>query len=225
MKKLTLGLCALVAMGSAAWAGSETYSSSKSTVVPPCPQWYADNELNVSLSGVYALTGNPWREDTYFGVDHAWGGAIDAKYFIHRYFGFGIQGSVLSVNSRDAFDNGVTRFSAGGEDRHAVGTMLGTLTLRVPIGCSRFAPYGWVGGGAIFGGGRNHEFLVDDNSQVGVVRREFDESNTRGMGQFGAGLEIRLSPHVGLINDFSWNVISGPDNNFGMARTGINISF
>lgn len=225
MKKLTLSLCALVAMGSVGLAGSEIYSKDKSTVVPPCPQWYADNEINVSLSGVYALTGNPWREDTYLGVDHAWGGAIDAKYFMHRYFGFGVQGSVLSVNSHEVFDDGFTRFSAGGDDRHAVGSVLGTFTLRFPIGCSRFAPYAWLGGGAIFGGGRSHDFFLDPTAPLGFVRREFDDSKTKGLGQVGGGLEIRLSPHVGVLSDFSWNVVSGSSNNFGMARTGINIAF
>ena len=34
-----------------------------------------------------------------------------------------------------------------------------------------------------------------------------------------------LTPHIGLINDFSWNVIEGRDNNFGMVRTGINFAF
>ena len=110
MKKLILGLCALIALAPVAWAGTETYSNKNTTqVAPECPQWYADNEFNVSLSGVYAATGNSWREDRYLGVDHAWGGSIDAKYFFHRYFGLGVQGTVLSVNSREIFDNGFTR--------------------------------------------------------------------------------------------------------------------
>lgn len=226
MRKGILGLYAVVAMASTALAGSETYSNDKSTVAPPqCPQWYADNELNVSLSGVYALTGNPWRDDTYLGVDHAWGGAIDVKYFMHRYFGFGIQGNILSVNSNDVFDNGLTRFRVDDENRHAVGSLLGTFTLRFPIGCSRFAPYAWLGGGAIFGGGRSQELLLDPAAPFGVVRREFDDGTTKGLGQVGAGLEVRLSPRVGLLSDFSWNVVSGSTNNFGMARTGINLAF
>ena len=63
MKKLTLSLCAAVAMATAAYAG-ETYSKeSKSVTPPPCPQWYADNEFNVTLSGAYVWTGNDWRDD------------------------------------------------------------------------------------------------------------------------------------------------------------------
>jgi hypothetical protein len=226
MKRLTLHFCSLALAASASFAGTETYSKDKSTVTPPeGPQWYADNEFDVSLSGVYAATGSEWREDQYLGVDHAWGGAIDAKYFIHRYFGFGIQGTVLSVKDNEVIDNGFTRIQANGDDRHAVGMVLGTFTLRYPIGCSRFAPYAWLGGGAIFGGGRSSEILVDPAAPFGVVRREFNQSDTRGIGQVGAGLEYRFTPHWGLMTDVSWNVVSGAKNNFGMARTGINIAF
>jgi hypothetical protein len=226
MKKLTLGLCALVALGSAAFAGTETYSKeSKSVVPPPCPQWYADNELNLSLSGVYALTGSDWREDTYLAVDHAWGGAIDAKYFMHRYFGFGVQGFVVDANTHEIGDNGFVRFPLTDDNGHAVGGVLGTFTLRLPISCSRFAPYVWIGGGGIFGGGRDHDFVLDSTQPLGFFRREFDRSETKAMGQVGGGFEIRFTPHFGLLNDFSWNIVSGSSNNFGMARTGVNFAF
>src|SRR6266478_6388002 len=126
MKKLALSLCALVAFGSVAFAGTETYSKeSKSVAPPPCPQWYADNEFNLSLSGVYAVTGNDWRDDRYLAVDHAWGGALDAKYFVHRYFGFGVQGWAARANTHDIFENGFTRVW-GAENSLAVGGVLGT---------------------------------------------------------------------------------------------------
>jgi len=207
MKKFTLSLCALVVLGAGAFAGTETYSK-ETAVVPQCPQWYADNEFNLSLSGVYAFTGSDWREDTFLGVDHAWGGALDAKYFVHRYFGFGVQGFLLSVNQQD--------FN-GDEDSHAAGGVLGTFTLRFPISCSRFAPYVWVGGGGIWNGG--------DDFVNTAARLQTDDNDGRAMGQFGGGFEIRFTPNIGLINDFSWNVVEGTHNNFGMARTGLNFSF
>jgi hypothetical protein len=224
MKKLTLSLCAAVAMASAAFAGTETYSKESSVTPPPCPQWYADSEFNLTLSGAYVWTGNDWRDDRYFAVDHAWGGALDAKYFVHRYFGFGVQGWIARANSNEVLDNGFSRLR-GGEDSHAIGGVLGTFTLRFPISCSRFAPYFWVGGGGVFGGGRDHDFFLDPTSATGVVRREFDSSNAKLAGQVGGGFEVRFTPHVGWTNDVSWNVISGADNNFGMARTGINFAF
>jgi hypothetical protein len=225
MKKLTLSLCAAVAMTSAAFAGTETYSKeSKSVTPPPCPQWYADNEFNLTLSGVYLATGNDWRDDRYFAIDHGWGGALDAKYFVHRYFGFGVQGWAARANTNDILDNGFTRVRSG-EDSHIIGGVLGTFTLRFPIACSRFAPYFWLGGGGVFGGGRDHDFVLDPTQPLGIVRREFDNSKTKAVGQVGGGFEVRFTPHVGWTNDISWNVVSGSDNNFGMARTGINFAF
>jgi hypothetical protein len=226
VKKLTLSLCALVALGSTAFAGTEVYSKeSKSVAPPPCPQWYADNEFNVSLSGVYAFTQNPSREDTYLAVDHAWGGALDAKYFMHRYFGLGVQGFIARANTREIGDNGFVRFPLTEDDTHAVGGILGTFTLRFPISCSRFAPYVWLGGGGIWGGGRDHDFFLDPAQPLGIVRREFDDSQGKALGQVGGGLEIRFTPHCGLLNDLSWNIVSGSNNNFGMARTGLNFAF
>jgi len=225
MKKLAFCLLALAALSSAAFAGTATYSKESNAVVPPCPQWYADNEFNLSLSGVYAFTQDPWVDDTYLRTDHSWGGAIDAKYFMHRYFGFGLQGFVVSAKTHDIGDNGVERFPLDNEDTHAVGGVLGTFTLRFPFNCSRFAPYVWAGGGGIFGGGSGHDYFLDPTQPSGVVRREFDSSDTRGIAQVGGGFEIRFTPHIGWLNDFSWNIVSGPNNNFGMARTGINFAF
>jgi hypothetical protein len=225
MKKLILSLCAGVALASAAFAGTETYSKeSKSVTPPPCPQWYADNEFNLTLSGAYAWTGSDWRQDTYLRTDHSWGGALDAKYFVHRYFGFGVQGWATHANTHDIFINSAGRFW-GPENSHAVGGVLGTFTLRFPINCSRFAPYFWLGGGGVFGGGQEHDFFLDPASPNGVTRREFDSSHTRAVGQVGGGFEVRFTPHIGWTNDISWNVVSGADNNFGIARTGINFAF
>ncbi|MFZ1221174.1 MAG: outer membrane beta-barrel protein [Chthoniobacterales bacterium] len=210
MKKLILSLSAVIAMASVVTAG-ETYSKeSKSVAPPPCPQWYADNEFNLTLSGAYAFTGTEWRDDRYLGVDHAWGGSLDAKYFVHRYFGFGFQGSLLFANTDDTFNN-------NNDDSNVVGTALGTFTLRFPISCSRFAPYVWGGGGGIFGGGNNNSITALTNND--------DDHDSRWMGQVGGGFEVRFTPHCGWTNDFSWNIVEGTHNNFGMARTGINFAF
>lgn len=214
MKKLTLSLCALVALGSAAFAGTETYSKdSKSVTPPPCPQWYADNEFNLSLSGVYAFSGD---SNTF--IDHGWGGAVDAKYFFHRYFGLGVQGFILDANTDDDF-NGLT--VNNDDDSNGVGGILGTFTLRFPINCSRFAPYVWVGGGGVWG---NSNDAVVFNAAGAPVRVNGDDEG-HAMGQVGGGFEIRFTPHFGLQNDFSWNIVSGSNNNFGMARTGLNFAF
>ncbi|HEX4640531.1 MAG TPA: hypothetical protein VH252_04045 [Chthoniobacterales bacterium] len=213
-------------MSVSALGGTEIYSSKNTpSVTPDCPQWYADNEFNLSLSGVYAMTGNSWQDDLYLGIDHSWGGAIDLKYFMHRYFGFGIQGTLLAVNDNETFDNGSVRVRGGSDDHHLAGSVLGTFTLRFPIRCSRFAPYIWAGGGGIFGGGRGHEFFLDPTAPLGVGRRDFHDSSGKSVAQVGGGFEVRVKQNVGIITDFSWNIVSGANNNFGMARTGVNFSF
>ena len=124
-------------------------------------------------------------------------------------------------------------FSArNGHESRAVGSLLGTLTLRYPIPCTRFAPYLFAGGGGIFGGGEKTTFSIElacpqcarPVRETRFRTRQAD-SETRVIGQFGGGIEIRLTPHIGWINDFSWNVVDGSDNNFSMVRTGVNFAF
>ena len=207
---------------------------------PPCPEWYADNEWNGSIWGAYAFTGSkeaitPGRffagkNDTYLQADHVWGGGIDAKYFFKRYFGVGVEGAVFDV--RQSYPKVFIRFPEPGlsqkfaaieHDRRAVGSVLATFTLRYPIGCSRVAPYVFAGRGMIFGGGQKitpSSTVLPDGS---VSLRS--GSSTEAIRQVGGGIEVRLTPHLGLINDISWNQVDGPHNNFGMARTGINFAF
>lgn len=220
MKKLTLTLCAVAAMATAAYAGTSTYSGKEmkqTAATAPCPTWYADNEFNVGISGVYAPTANSWVEDRYLGVDHAWGGAIDLKYFFRRYFGFGIQGFGLALN-RDT-----TRFGlvSNNDDNDFAGGVLGTFTFRYPIPCSRFAPYAWAGVGGIWGGGQDRLF-VNGN---GVFFTERDNSGGRLMGQYGAGFEVRFTPHFGWTNDVSYNQVDGGENDFWQVRSGLNFAF
>jgi hypothetical protein len=67
MTKVISVLLAVVAMASAAFAGTETYSGKdmKQVTPPPCPQWYSDNEFNLSLWGTYVFTGTEWLNDRY----------------------------------------------------------------------------------------------------------------------------------------------------------------
>jgi hypothetical protein len=240
MKKLALGFLSVGALASVAFAGTE-YSGKEMKQVaapPPCPEWYADQEFNVSLWGTYVFTGNEWQNDRYIEADHAWGGGVDFKYFFHRYFGVGIEGWV--VDARQAQENIFVDFSDDIFQRtfthqnKAVGSVLGTLTFRFPFHCSRFSPYVWAGGGGIFGGGqRSVNQFEREGGTIAQGGEGFDviqtvghtDSETKGIGQFGGGIEVRFTPHIGWISDFSWNVVDGTTNNFGMARTGVNFAF
>ena len=229
----------------AAQAGPEPISvnDKDKNIVAPAPaslEWYRTNEWDLSLWGTYAFCGTDYDRssifdtertsangggagtwDRFLGHDHAWGGGLDAKYFFHRYFGVGVEGFAAEANESqyDIQDFGITAFHAESVN-HVVGAALGTLTLRYPIDSSRFAPYVWAGGGGIFGGRTDRE-----HHMFTVVQFISHEELSEPMGQFGGGMEVRLTPHFGLMADFSWCVLNGPDNNFGMARTGLNFSF
>jgi hypothetical protein len=231
MQKLTVMICALATMVTVAYGGTSTYSGKEMKQVeqvPPCPEWYRDTEWNVSVWGTYIFTGNNWENDRYIESDHAWGGGLDAKYFFHRYFGVGVEGwAVESTRQRfDGFDfNGQPVFS---DDERAIGAVKGTFTLRYPIHCSRLAPYVFMGGGGIFGGGQRDslEELRGSSKAISVgFPANHSGSESKVFGQAGAGLEIRLTPHIGWMSDFSWNVVDGANNNFGMARSGITFAF
>jgi hypothetical protein len=174
------------------------------------------------------------KYDKYLEADHAWGGGIDAKYFFKRYFGLGIEGFAVeatrstgaitilppppgTIGSRIRVDHQ--------QEQRTIGSVMGTFTVRYPIGCSRFAPYVWLGGGAVFGGGEVEKVVVNDPFSGAFLTGFKRGSETKAIGQFGGGFEVRLTPHIGWTNDFSWNVIDGRNNNFGMARTGINFAF
>ena len=129
MKKLTLALLAIFAALPFAFGGPERYSGKemKQVAPPPCPEFYADSEWNVSLWGAYAFSGDDDDDDDdddfdpfTFGFrnretvsfdsdgnnfDNAWGGGIDIKYFFHRYFGIGIEAFGLGSGDGDDDDD------------------------------------------------------------------------------------------------------------------------
>src|ERR1700676_2812449 len=211
MKKFALTILVLVSLGCIAQAGPETYSGKevKQVVPPPCPEWYRDTEWNVGVWGTYAATSEDWTTDRYLEADHAWGGGIDLKYFFHRYFGVGVEGFGLDTNRRslqileDESSNAEPLFDSvkGPHDRRIVGAVLGTLTFRYPIHCSRFSPYIYGGVGAIFGGGETSKFIDDDATDFDLDRTVISNSDTKLMGQVGGGIEVRITPHIGWIND------------------------
>jgi hypothetical protein len=240
---LPVVLLAMTGLSQVAVAGPEPISGKemKQTMVQPQECYYRDNEFNISLWGTYVFTDTGYdRPDieevddldihgTYdrFVGDDTWGGGIDAKYFFKRYFGVGIEGFALAGDSQHAILDHGTRanfeeFYEG--DDHLIGAVLGTFTFRFPIGCSRFAPYAWAGGGAIFGG-RNDRAVGHDPFFLTTSDHFENEDESRAIGQFGGGIEVRVTRHIGITGDFSWNVVDGTHNNFGMVRSGLNFAF
>ena len=221
-----------------AQAGPDSFSARDPSAAPTtAPAWYRDQEWNIntwfaygfpgtddqrnSLTDTFSPNPGPGRYDRYLADEHAFGGGAGVKYFFRRYFGIGLEGFALAADGRGyTVENFGATSAFKARDEHVVGGALASLTLRYPIGQSRFAPYVWAGGGGVFGG---HDETAVYNG--GALKRIGHDTETRGLGQFGAGLEIRLTPHIGLMSDVSWNVVEGSDNNFGLIRTGLNFSF
>jgi hypothetical protein len=140
-----------------------------------------------------------------FGRDNVWGGGVDVKYFWSRYFGVGLEGLGLAAK---------TNFAGGG---------LLTITARYPFG--RFAPYLAGGLGFIDGGSTLYKFFnekrnVDTMGNViDASEREFwtvdpvANNHLRALGQIGTGLEFRVTCHIGLMAEFSWNFVFGQEDN------------
>ena len=242
MKRFTLTLLILCAAGTLAYAGSERYSSKDKEVVqqapPPC-DWYRAHEWDFSFWGTFAFSGNPGlindfrpgdfdggpdnpgtehidigaaRHDRFLNKDNALGGGLDVKYFFNKWMAIGAEGFIVDADAN----------SAGGG--------LGTFTFRYPIGCSRFAPYVWGGFGAAGGGSHTVRFFNELNPAGGNepefrADQRVTSKHAEALGQVGAGMEIRITHHVGIMTDFAWNILSGPQNDFGMARAGVTLSY
>src|SRR6266404_7677891 len=136
-----------------------------------------------------------------FARDDTWGGGVDMKYFWSKYFGVGLEGLGLAAK---------TNFAGGG---------LVTLTGRYPFG--RFAPYVTGGIGFIDGGATLYKFFNEKHRVLnGVVTNEREfwttdpvaNNHLRALGQIGAGLEFRVTCHIGLMADFTWNFVFGQED-------------
>jgi hypothetical protein len=135
-----------------------------------------------------------------FARDNTWGGGADFKYFWSRYFGAGIEGVGLAAK---------TNFAGGG---------LLTLTARYPFG--RFAPYVTGGIGFIDGGATLYKYFNEKHQYSGGFVANEEEfwtvdpvynHHVRALGQIGVGLEYRMTCHIGLMADFTWNFVFGQD--------------
>jgi len=142
LKRFFLGIFALTTFLLSSYGGpvGSTYQPAQS--YQPAEQWYRDHEWNFDLFGIYAFTAH----DRAVGIDHAWGGGLDANFMFSRYLGIGVEGYGLAADD-------------------ALGQASGNLIFRYPIPGSRVAPYAYAGGGALFNGSEVDD-LVDRRFRV-----------------------------------------------------------
>jgi hypothetical protein len=159
-----------------------------------------------------------------FARDDTFGGGVDVKYFWSRYFGVGLEGLGLAAK---------TNFAGGG---------LATLTARYPFGRFAPYGWGGIGfidGGATLYRYFNEKptkilpgnsapffppgtvapfdttyasgFFVANEHEFWTTDPVYNH-HLRGLGQLGLGLEFRVTCHVGLMADFSWNFVFGQED-------------
>jgi hypothetical protein len=166
-----------------------------------------------------------------FARDNAWGGGVDVKYFWSRYFGVGIEGIGLSAKTKFV-GGGVATFTA----RYPLGRFApygfgglgfidggGTLweffneDNSVTVTGNQLSPNPFFPGGATPPGPAGQIFANEFFQKPGS-EREFasidivKNTHVRALGQLGAGLEFRVTCHIGLMADFSWNFVFGQEN-------------
>jgi hypothetical protein len=127
-------------------------------------------------------------------LDDSWGGGAGISYFFTRYIGLGVEGYIVDADSFPSHD----RRRRGGSD--IVGAVNGNLILRLPLDELRLAPYVFGGGGALF------------------------NSDTRGQGHVGGGLEYRFTRSVGVFGE-GRHVWLENANNYGLFRAGVRFAF
>lgn len=210
IKTLALTLLTVSALGASAFAGT-TYvrHDDKKAVVPQeittislyGPEWTID------LFGTYAFTES--TNERILG-DHAFGGGLAVNRFFTRNIGLGIEGQALRTQ----------RYS-----KDTVGEAALNLFYRMPLGESGWAPYVYIGGGALFNAAGKLDNHHDKFSSVVDTVTNDNGQDTLIEGHAGAGVEYRFTRHFGVFTDGRWTVVDGPKNNFPSVRTGVRFAF
>lgn len=177
---------------------SKEIKEMKTMAPEPC---YRAGEWQLDVFGQY----NIGNGATHVGAfrDHSFGGGVGINYFFTEHFGIGAEYSAAYTKESPDTDFGLDR--GNHTTVHGVG---GSLFFRWPIESSCWAPYVYVGGGAL---------LAD---------REWASAHA------GVGLEYRIVPgKVGIFVDGRWTYlgdrafldheVTRGDLSFSSARVGV----
>ena len=169
--------------------------------------------------------------DHYIGGDHAWGGGGDIKYFFCRYAGLGVEGFALDASKPgfDIFEDPTVPIFVHAKNQSRSHHRLCFRNTYTALSNSLHASCALCMGGCGCDFRRRRKRCRSHTGAAGRVRCPCGNGSlrreTKVVGQFGAGLEFRFSRHIGWTNDLSFGVIDGPQNNFGMFRSGLNFAF
>jgi hypothetical protein len=211
MKNLfTLAVVTVVLQVVSASAG-EPVASSKEVVAPPPPpppiSYFRGNEFGLGLFGSYGASFN--NNDRAIG-NHAWGGGVDGQYFFLPYLGVAVEGNFFNELPGNFFGSTVT----------------GNVVLRYPLDTAfpgfHLAPYAFGGVGGIFNQNNTLTRISTAGNQNHLNRSNADDEV---LGDVGAGLEYRFTPHIGIFSDARYNIVNGPKNNYLSTRVGVRLAF
>jgi hypothetical protein len=204
VKTKTLIVSAVVAFfGQTAISLAGPTETSEKQVVPPAAppptSFFRANELDI---GVFASYDKGLGDVSTQGIgEHGWGGGLDVAYFPWLFGGFRFQGSALNISRADQ-TAGIVTYDA---------------VLRYPLDLVmpnfHLAPYAFGGVGGLLGG-------LDGVNRNGNLR-----TDSKVLGNFGGGLEYRLTPHVGLFTEAAYDLIDGPNNNAVQINWGARFAF
>jgi hypothetical protein len=167
-------------------------------------------------------------KNAIFARDDTWGGGVDVKYFWSRYFGVGLEGLGLAAKTNFVggglatitarypwgrlapyaygglgfIDGGATLYEFFHEDNSQ--TTPGNAGIFFPGGVTPPGPAGQIYAA--------QQFVIPGTEREFTSADPVANNHIRALGQLGAGLEFRVTCHIGLMADFSWNFVFGQDN-------------
>jgi hypothetical protein len=207
-KVILSAMVAVLAQATTVFAG-EPEVSNKEPVPPPAPvvtSFFRAGEFDI---GAFATYAKAFGENYGSVGEHGWGGGGDLSYFPWLYAGFRLQGAVMNTIPGD--DN--------------AGDVKADVVLRYPLDLVapnfHLAPYAFGGIGGVFTQSGTFGNFVTRSFHVG--NRGDRENNV--LGNAGAGLEYRFTPHVGIFGEADYNVVNGPRNNFMQVNWGVRYAF
>ena len=206
-KVIVSAMAAVLAQATSVFAG-EPVTSNKEVVPPPAPpptSYFRAGEFDV---GAFATYAKAFGENFGSVGEHGWGGGGDLSYFPWLYAGFRLQGAVMNTIPGD--DN--------------AGDVKADVVLRYPLDLKvpnfHLAPYAFGGIGGVF-----TQSGTFGNFVTSGFRRNRGDRENNVLGNAGAGLEYRFTPHIGIFGETDYNIVNGPRNNFMQVNWGLRYAF
>jgi hypothetical protein len=207
-KVIVSAIVAVLLQTSTVFAG-EPVTSNKEIVAPPTPpptSYFRANEFDV---GAFATYSKAFGNNFGSVGEHGWGGGGDLSYFPWLYAGFRLQGAVMNTIPGD----------------NTAGVVKGDVVLRYPLDRVapnlHLAPYVFGGVGGVFPSSNGFGHFVTNSFRF--KSRGNRDDNV--LGNTGAGLEYRFTPHVGVFGEVDYNFVDGPRNNFMEVNWGVRYAF